>query len=66
MNFATMAIKLLTEGKTGRFIAYRQGANYVDVPLDVVTQPSTIANAADHYDVKTFTPKHSIVWASRI
>jgi len=66
MNFAVKAMNLLAEGKTGRLIAYRQGENYMDAPLDVVTQPSTIANAADHYDVKTFTPKHSIVWASRI
>ena len=66
MNFAFKAMNLLAEGKTGRLIAYRQGENYVDAPLDVVTQPSTIANAADHYDARTFTPKPSIVWASRV
>jgi 6-phosphofructokinase len=66
MNFAVKAMNLLAEGKTGRLIAYRQGENYIDAPLDVVTQPSTIANAADHYDVRTFTPKPSIVWASRV
>jgi 6-phosphofructokinase len=66
MNFAVKAMNLLAEGKTGRLIAYRQSENYIDAPLDVVTQPSTIANAADHYDVKTFTPKPSIVWASRV
>jgi 6-phosphofructokinase 1 len=66
MNFATMAIKLLTEGKTGRFIAYRQGANYVDVPLDVVTQPVTNINVADHYDARTYTPKPGLLWAARV
>ena len=66
MNFALKAMNLLAEGKTGRLIAYRQGENYIDAPLDVVTQPSTLANAADHYDARTFTPKPSIVWASRV
>ena len=66
MNFAVKAMNLLAEGKTGRLVAYRQGENYIDAPLDVVTQPSTIANAADHYDARTFTPKPSIVWASRV
>ena len=66
MNFALKAMNLLAEGKTGRLVAYRQGENYVDAPLDVVSQPSTLANAADHYDARTFTPKPSIVWASRV
>ena len=32
MNFATMAVNLLAEGKTGRLVAYRQRENYVDAP----------------------------------
>jgi 6-phosphofructokinase len=66
MNFATLAIKLLEAGQTGRLIAYRQGANYVDVPLDVVTQPATQINITDHYDAKLYTPKSSVLWAARV
>ena len=66
MNFATLAIKLLEAGQTGRLIAYRQGANYVDLPLDVVTQPATHINVTDHYDARLYTPKSSILWAARV
>jgi 6-phosphofructokinase len=66
MNFATLATNLLAAGQTGRLIAYRQGANYVDVPLDVVTQPATHVNVTDHYDAKLYTPKSSILWAARV
>jgi 6-phosphofructokinase 1 len=66
MNFATLATKLLASGQTGRLIAYRQGANYVDVPLDVVSQPATHINVTDHYDAKLYTPKSSILWAARV
>jgi 6-phosphofructokinase 1 len=66
MNFATLATKLLASGQTGRLIAYRQGANYVDVPLDVVSQSATHINVTDHYDAKLYTPKSSILWAARV
>ena len=66
MNFATLATNLLTAGQTGRLIAYRQGANYVDLPLDVVTQPATYINITDHYDARLYTPKSSILWAARV
>jgi 6-phosphofructokinase 1 len=66
MNFATLAIKLLEAGQTGRLIAYRHSANYVDLPLDVVTQPATHINITDHYDAELYTPKSSILWAARV
>ena len=66
MNFAALAIKLLEAGQTGRLIAYRQGANYVDLPLDVVTQPATHINITDHYDARLYTPKSSLLWAARV
>jgi 6-phosphofructokinase 1 len=66
MNFATLATNLLAAGKTGRLIAYRQGENYVDVPLDVVTQPAPHINVTDHYDARLYTPKSSVLWAARV
>jgi 6-phosphofructokinase 1 len=66
MNFAMMALKLLADGKTGRLVAYRRCENYVDVPLDVVTQPGDGIKLADHYDAATYSPKPSILWATRI
>jgi 6-phosphofructokinase len=66
MNFATMAVNLLVEGKTGRLVAYRQGANYVDAPLDVVTQGAGAMNIAEYYDAGTYTPKPGILWAARV
>ncbi len=66
MNFAIKTIELLDSGKTGRLIAYRRGENYVDVPLDVVNQPVTNVNAADHYDARMYTPKPGVIWAARV
>ena len=66
MNFATMAVNLLAEGKTGRLVAYRRGTNYVDEPLDVVTQNIGNVNVADYYDAQTYTPKPGILWAARV
>ena len=66
VNFAMMAVNLLAAGKTGRLAAYRQQENYVDLPMETVTEPGGNINVAEHYDAKTFTPKPGIMWASRI
>jgi 6-phosphofructokinase 1 len=66
MNFAWKAINLLVEGKTGRLVAYHRGENYVDEPLDVVTQTAGGINLADYYEAKTYTPKPDILWAVRV
>ena len=66
MNFATMAVNLLAAGKTGRLVAYRQQENYIDLPIETVTEPGGNVNVADYYDATTFCPKPGILWASRI
>ena len=66
MNFATLTVNLLAAGKTGRLVAYRQLENYVDLPLETVTEPGGNINVADYYDATTFCPKPGILWASRI
>jgi 6-phosphofructokinase 1 len=66
VNFATMAVNLLAEGKTGRLVAYRQRENYVDAPIDVVTQAVGNINVANFYDARTYCPKPGILWAARV
>ncbi len=66
MNFAMLAVNLLAAGKTGRLVAYRQQENYVDLPIETVTEPGGNINVAEHYDATTFCPKPGILWASRI
>jgi 6-phosphofructokinase 1 len=66
MNFAMMAVNLLATGKTGRLVAYRQRENYVDLPIETVTEPGGNINVADYYDATIFRPKPGILWASRI
>ena len=66
MNFATHAIRLFAEGKTGRLVAYRQRENYVDCPLDVVMQPLGNIRLADFYDPEEYCAKVGIMWAARI
>jgi 6-phosphofructokinase len=66
MNFATLAVNLLAAGKTGRLAAYRQQENYIDLPIETVTEPGGNINVADYYDATRFCPKPGILWASRI
>jgi 6-phosphofructokinase 1 len=66
MNFATLAVNLLAAGRTGRLAAYRQRENYVDLPIETVTEPGGNINVADYYDAAKFCPKPGILWASRI
>jgi 6-phosphofructokinase 1 len=66
MNFAMMAIKLVASGQAGRLAAYRHGENYVDVPLDVVSEHEGNINIAEFYDPTTCRAKRDILWAARI
>jgi 6-phosphofructokinase 1 len=66
MNFATLAVNLLAAGKTGRLAAYRQQENYVDLPIETVTEPGGNINVADYYDATTFCPKPEILWTAQI
>jgi 6-phosphofructokinase len=66
MNFAAMTVNLLAAGKTGRLVAYRQLENYVDLPIETVTQPGGNINVANYYDAKNYRPRRDILWASRI
>jgi 6-phosphofructokinase 1 len=66
MNFAMLALRLFAQGKTGRLAAYRQSENYVDVPLEVVTEPAGNVNVADFYDAAEYCAKPEIIWAARV
>ncbi len=66
VNFATLAVQLFADGKTGRLVAYRQRDNYVDLPLDVVTQPGGNVRVVDFYDVEEYCAKPGIFWAARV
>lgn len=65
-NFGTMAVNLIAAGKTGRLVAYLRGQNYVDVPIDVVTERKGNIHCADFYDGKTCRAKPEILWSARI
>lgn len=66
MNFAMYAIRLFAQNKTGRLIAYRQGENYVDLPLGVVTEAAGNIKVADFYDAAEYCAKSEIIWAARV
>jgi 6-phosphofructokinase len=66
MNFAMLTVNLLTAGKTGRLAAYRQQENYIDLPIETVTEPGSNINVADYYDATIYCPKPGLLWASRI
>ena len=66
MNFAMLALRLFAQGKTGRLVAYRQTENYVDLPLEVVTESAGNINVADFYDAAEYCAKPEIIWAARV
>lgn len=66
VNFASLAVDLLKAGKSGRLVAYRRGENYVDLPLNVVTQGEGNINVAEHYDAAIYRAKPTLMWGTRI
>jgi ATP-dependent phosphofructokinase / diphosphate-dependent phosphofructokinase len=66
MNFATLAIQLIVEGKAGRLVVYRQRENYLDVPLDTVLGEPTNVRVSDFYDADNYAVKPGIFWAARV
>ena len=65
-NFGTMAVNLIAAGATGRLVAYRRGDNYVDVPIDTVSEREGNINLVDYYDTTICRAKPGILWAARI
>lgn len=65
-NFAAAAMNLLAQNKTGRLVAYRQRENYVDMPIDVVTQSGGNIKTEDYYDTADYRSKPGIIWAARV
>jgi 6-phosphofructokinase len=66
MNFGVMTVKLIASGRTGRLAAYRHGENYVDVPLDAVSEHEGNINIAEYYDPTVCRARPDILWAARI
>lgn len=66
INFATLAINLLEEGKMGKLTAYRQQENYVAAPLEVVLGETTNVRVAEFYDSEAYAVKPGIFWAARV
>ncbi|MFN8498241.1 MAG: 6-phosphofructokinase [Anaerolineae bacterium] len=66
MNFAALTMKLVLDRRYGRVVCYRRQENYVDMPLDVVTQRAGNIDVAEFYDAETFTARPAIIWAARV
>jgi 6-phosphofructokinase 1 len=66
MNFAMIATNLIAANKTGRLVAYRHVDNYVDLPIQVVTERKGNIDVAEYYNPSTFRAKPEILWAARV
>jgi 6-phosphofructokinase 1 len=66
LNFGTQAIKLAAADKSSRLVAYRRGDNYVDVPLDTVSEREGNIDPAEFYDPLICRAKPDIMWAARL
>lgn len=66
MNFAVLALNLYLQKQSNRLAAYRQRENYVDVPLDVVNQPSGNYDVREYYDAENYVPTAGVIWAANI
>jgi hypothetical protein len=47
-------------------IAYRQGGNYLDVPIELVTRPRAPIDLAQYYDIDHYGVKPGALWATHI
>jgi ATP-dependent phosphofructokinase / diphosphate-dependent phosphofructokinase len=56
LNYANMAMDLISEGKRGRMVALRDGS-YTNVPLDIVSQGVKRVDIDELYDVDQYRPK---------
>jgi ATP-dependent phosphofructokinase / diphosphate-dependent phosphofructokinase len=65
-NFAMLALRLFAQGKTGRLAAYRQGANYVDLPIDIVADHRAESGITNFYDITKYIARPEIIWAARV
>jgi 6-phosphofructokinase len=66
MNFAMMATNLIAAKKMGRLVAYQHAGNYIDLPIEVVTERKGNIDVAAHYNPQTFRAKPEILWAARV
>ncbi len=66
VNFATLALSLFMQKQFARLVAYRQRENYIDVPLDAVTEPHGNYDLSERYDAENYLPNASIIWAANI
>ncbi len=65
VNFARMAADLLEAGRMGRLVAYQRGVNYVDLPLQAVTEPDGRMNMVEVYDREACRARPGLLWAVR-
>ena len=63
-NFALMAARLAKEGKFGRMTAFRQQDVWTDIDLTTVTLSVKAVNVDEMYDVDTYRPRVSVIWAA--
>lgn len=66
VNFAVLALSLFIQNQSNRLAAYRQRENYIDVPLDVVTQPGGNYSVQELYDAENCVPTARVIWAANI
>jgi 6-phosphofructokinase 1 len=66
MNFAILALNLFLQHQPNRLTAYRQRENYVDVPLDMVLEPSGNYDVRQYYDGDKYLPNAGVIWAASI
>ncbi len=66
MNFALLATNLIAANKMGRLVAYQHAGNYLDLPIEVVTERKGNIDVAKHYNPDTFRAKPEILWAARV
>jgi 6-phosphofructokinase 1 len=64
-NFAVMAARLIKEGKSGRMTAFRQQDLWTDVELNIVTQAKKDVNVDELYDMESYRPKITVIWAAQ-
>jgi len=63
-NFAMLAARLVKEEVYGRMMSFQQKYTWTHVDLNVVTQGVKIVSVDEMYDVDSYQPKVTVIWAA--
>ena len=63
VNFAFLAVHLLSEGKFGRMTAFVKDKMWTDVDLNLAIEGTRVVDVKSMYDAELYKPELSLIWS---